>query len=52
MGLSTKKNFISSQKITCEEAFQDLLKYYISFRESLEGSNKEKMGRKEKEGLL
>ena len=36
----------------CKEAFQDLLKFYVSFGGGLEGSNEEKMGSQQKEELL
>ena len=39
-------------KNNCEEAFQDLLKSYVSFGGGLEGSNEEKMGSQQKEELL
>ena len=35
-----------------EEAFQDLLKSCVCFRWGLEGSNKEKMGRQQKQEVL
>ena len=45
-------NFGQSRKIEREEAFQDLLKFCVSFGVGLEGGNKEKMGRQQKEKLL
>ena len=52
MRLSSKRAFCLKRKITCEEAFQDLLKSCISFGGGLEGSIKEKMGRQQKEEFL
>ena len=39
-------------KITCEVAFQNLLKSCVSFGGGLEGSSEEKMWRQQKEELL
>ena len=47
-----KWNFVSSQKIMCEEAFQDRSKSCVYFGGYLKGSNKEKMGRQQKDELI
>ena len=48
MGLYLQKREFSL-RITCEETARNLLKSCLSFGESLEGSNQEKMGRQQKE---
>ena len=50
MKLSPKEEtFFETKRITCEEISQDILKSCLSFAGVLEGSNEEKMGRKQKE---
>ena len=47
-----KKKFVSSGIVTCEEAFQDPSKSCVSSGGGLEGSNKEKIGRQQKQELV
>ena len=44
LGERRRKSFLWSKKITCEEAFQNLLKSSLSFVYAYEGSNEEKNG--------
>ena len=44
-----RRNFHWSSKITCEEAFQNILKSILSFVGAYEDSNVEKIGRQQKE---
>ena len=38
--------------MTCEEGFQNLLKFYLSFGASLKSFIKEKMEKQQEEGIL
>ena len=52
MEQSPKEGFLWNGKIRCKEASQDLLISWVYFGGGLEGSNREKMGRKQKEEVL
>ena len=46
-GYLQKREFFETEKVVCEGASQNLLKSCLSFRESLQGSNEEKIGRQQ-----
>ena len=50
--ISERGNFLRNGKIICEEDSSNLLKSCLSFGGCLEGANKEKMGRQQKEDVL
>ena len=50
--ISERRNFLRNGKIICEEDSWNLLKSCLSFGGCLEGANKEKMGRQQKEDVL
>ena len=51
-GISKRGNVFCDGKITCEEAFQNLLKSCLSFGGGLEGSNDENVEATESRGSL